>query len=244
MVKLIFISDTHSLHEGMLYNLNKLTDPDQTNILIHCGDLTNVGREYETKDFVRWFERLQGFNLKIFIAGNHDFSFEKKPDYLSELIDKEELLKSNVVYLEDESYEYLIPEFNKPLKFYGSPWQPEFYDWAFNLPRNGNGLNDKWNNIPSDVDVLITHGPSYGILDKTPDNLNVGCELLRMRVLELKPFIHSFGHIHNSRGFEMYNRTLCINAAICTEQYRPINKPIIVDISNVYGDLVIDKIVE
>lgn len=244
MVRIICISDTHSLHEAMLYSLNKLIDPSKINILVHSGDCTNVGREFETRDFIRWFERLEGFDLKIFIAGNHDFSFEKEPDYLSELIDKEILSKSNVVYLEDESYDFFIPQLNKSLKFYGSPWQPEFHNWAFNLPRNGNVLNEKWNNIPSDTDILITHGPSYGIRDKTPSNEYVGCELLRNKIREIKPLIHISGHIHNSRGVEMYGDTLCINASICTEQYKPINKPIIVDLSYVYEDLVIDKIVE
>jgi len=244
MVRIICISDTHSLHEGMLYNLDKLIDPSKKNILIHAGDCTNVGREFETKDFVKWFERLEGFDLKLFIAGNHDFSFEKEPDYLYELINEEKLLKSNVVYLEDEEYLLSLPEFERPIKIYGSPWQPEFHNWAFNLPRNGNILNEKWNKIPTDTDILVTHGPSYGILDKTPFNDHVGCELLRQRLLEVKPPIHIFGHIHNSRGVMSYNNTVCVNASICTEQYRPINKPIILDISSVYGDMVIDKIEE
>lgn len=244
MVRIICISDTHSLHDGMLYNIDRLIDPKKKNILVHAGDCTNVGREFETRDFIRWFERLEGFDVKIFVAGNHDFSFEKEPDYLFELINSENLLKSNVVYLKDESYVLKLPEFVRPIKFYGSPWQPEFHNWAFNLPRNGNVLNEKWNNIPTDTDILITHGPSYGILDKTPFNDHAGCELLRQRVLELKPLIHVFGHIHNSRGVEVYNSTLCVNSSICTEQYRPINRPIIVDVSFVYDDLIIDKIEE
>lgn len=244
MVRIICISDTHSLHEGMLYNLDKLIDPNKKNILLHAGDCTNVGREFETKDFVKWFERLEGFDLKLFIAGNHDFSFEKEPDYLYELINEEKLLKSNVVYLEDETYVLSLPEFERPIRIYGSPWQPEFRNWAFNLPRNGNVLNEKWNNIPPNTDILITHGPSYGILDRTPTNEYVGCQLLRNKVNEIRPLIHVSGHIHDSRGVEMFGDTLCVNASICTERYLAINKPIIIDLSFVYGDLIIDKIEE
>jgi len=112
------------------------------------------------------------------------------------------------------------------VKFYGSPWQPWFYDWAFNLPRNGVEIEQKWNEIPSDTDVLITHGPAYGLLDATPSGQRVGCELLYKKVVQLKPKIHVSGHIHHSYGEKYFNDTTFLNASVLNEQYQYQNKPI------------------
>jgi len=85
------------------------------------------------------------------------------------------------------------------VKFYGSPWQPRFFDWAFNLDR-GEEIKKKWDLIPMDTDVLITHGPPYGILDLTHEGEKVGCEELMKAVLRVQPKIHIFGHIHEAYG--------------------------------------------
>jgi hypothetical protein len=116
------------------------------------------------------------------------------------------------------------------VKIYGSPWQPEFYNWAFNLPRNGKELQETWSNIPNDTEILITHGPPWGHCDVTPyGNLNVGCELLRVRVDELKPKIHVFGHIHSGYGYKFHEGTHFINAAVLGERYSYDNKPLTID---------------
>lgn len=237
-MRITFISDTHSLHDGMRHDLKKFIDPKQDNILIHAGDCTNVGKEHEVKEFVEWFQNLEGFDTKIFIAGNHDFAFETKPPWLSHFVNPENLSQSNCYYLEDEEFVIESSEFSKPIKFYGSPWQPWFYDWAFNLPRNGEEIEKKWKAIPDDTTVLITHGPAHGVLDFTPRNERVGCEVLRFRVEQFKPLIHVFGHIHGAYGSQLLGDTLFVNASTCTEKYHPINKPIVVDINEVYGDLV------
>jgi predicted phosphodiesterase len=218
----------------------------QGDVLIHAGDCTNVGKPHEVTDFIHWFQNLKGFDTKIFIAGNHDFAFENhryphhKGDYdwYYNLINEENLSQSDVVYLEDNEFIIESPEFSRPIKFWGSPWQPEFYNWAFNLPRGGDELKKYWDMIPNDTDVLITHGPPNGIRDFTPQNLQVGCELLRFRVEQLKPLIHVFGHIHHAHGGAQINDTLFVNASICTERYIPSNKPIIVEIKEYYGEIV------
>ncbi len=87
-----------------------------------------------------------------------------------------------------------------PLKIYGSPWQPEFYNWAFNLPI-GPKLQEKWQAIPTEVDILITHGPPKGIRDKAPSGYDCGCPLLREEIMNrIKPRLHVFGHIHDGYG--------------------------------------------
>ena len=240
-MRIILISDTHSLHEQMIYNLSDFLSPNNTNILIHAGDCTNVGRENEVGDFISWIQGMEGFDKKIFIAGNHDIPFESKPNWLNTYLYEENLQQSNVTYLKDNFLIIDSPEFSRPIKIYGAPWQPEFYNWAFNLPRNGEELKKKWELIPDDTDILITHGPAFGALDYVVDKYgqrNVGCELLKGRVDALKPLIHVFGHIHYSHGTEKINDTLFVNASICTEQYNPINKPIVVDLTEVDGKFV------
>ncbi len=67
--------------------------------------------------------------------------------------DPRQLLQNNVTYLEDSETSI------KGVSIYGSPWQPEFCDWAFNLPRKSEALREKWAKIPDKSDIVITHGP-------------------------------------------------------------------------------------
>ncbi len=118
------------------------------------------------------------------------------------------------------------------LKIYGSPWQPRFYDWAFNLNR-GAELEEKWRLIPPDTDVLITHGPPHGILDEVERQYyieNTGCEELRKRVEMICPKLHVFGHIHCGYGQIEKFGTEFVNASNCDEEYNPVNLPVIIDL--------------
>ena len=242
-MRIICISDTHSLQDLMSHPIPK------GDILIHSGDISNKGGEKDVTNFVHWFQNIEGFDSKIFIAGNHDFCFERvnqpyhKGDYdwLHNLMSPENLLQSNVTYLEDSELIIESPEFSKPIKFYGSPWQPNFYDWAFNLPRMGEEMKSKWDMIPDDTDVLITHGPPQEIrdfVDNWRSPMNVGCELLRYQVENrIKPLLHVFGHIHGAYGAAYVKDTLYVNASTCDERYEPINKPIVVDLVEIYGKI-------
>jgi hypothetical protein len=136
-------------------------------------------------------------------------------------------------YLEDSGIEIA------GVKFWGSPWQPEFYDWAFNLPR-GQALADKWALIPDDIDVLITHGPPLGILDQVITGDHVGCADLLEAVQLIKPKVHIFGHIHEGYGRIEQNGTVFINASVCTARYRPINPPIVVEVGRSLTALISD----
>ena len=150
----------------------------------------------------------------LLIAGNHDWVFEKRPGSQKKL--------PHATYLQDDSVEI------EGVKFHGSPWQPLFLNWAFNLPRGGPELLERWKQIPSDTDVLITHGPPHGILDEVPwrkPPLHVGCELLRERVDVLRPKVHVFGHIHDSYGRLEQDGTLFLNVALCTDAMAPVQPP-------------------
>ena len=235
-MRIVCISDTHGLHPKMKHPL------PEGDILIHAGDCTNVGKEHEIGEFITWFKNIEGFQKKIFIAGNHDFGFERKGAWLPGLIDKDMLNNFNCVYLEDQEFLIEHPDLSRPLKVYGSPWQPRFYDWAFNVDRDK--IHVYWEKIPRDSDIIITHGPVYGMLDLAPIGGRVGCNSLRFHVEQIKPKLHVSGHIHCGYGVELDDNTIYVNASICDEKYRPINKPIIIDITEVYGEIITSYVEE
>lgn len=222
-----FLSDTHTKHAQITQDL------PGGDLLIHAGDLMNSGHYWEeVYPFLDWFNNLGNYDHKVFIAGNHDRLFEDRPEEIKGLLTG----YKNIDYLRDESI--TVGDDERMVKIYGSPWQPEFYNWAFNLPRNGEDLREKWFWIPNDTDILITHGPPWGHCDVTPyGNLNVGCELLRARVDELKPKIHIFGHVHSGYGYKFHEGTHFINAAVLSERYQYSNKPITVDWDPITNEL-------
>lgn len=204
MPRIVCLSDTHNYHE-------EISVPDG-DILIHSGDATQGGTVREIAAFNRWFARLP-HRFKIFVAGNHDWLFEIDNQTARRLLD------DSIVYLQDSAIQI------ENLKIYGAPWQPRFYDWAFNLNR-GREIAEKWRLIDADTDVLITHGPPLGILDDTPIGDLAGCEELRKKVEEICPRAHVFGHIHNGYGTTEKFGIKFVNAASCDESYAPINAPI------------------
>lgn len=209
-LRIVCISDTHGMHR-------KLRIPPG-DVLVHAGDISMRGEEKTIRDFDQWLGELP-HKHKVVICGNHDFCFEIKPELAKTWM-------TNAHYLQDQS---VIIE---GLKFYGSPWQPTFHNWAFNKDR-GEKIKTEWDKIPSDTDVLITHGPPFGILDKTVDNRKVGCEELLLAVNRIKPKIHIFGHIHENYGEIKLNGTHFINPSSCDYNYIPRQQPIVVDY--IYG---------
>lgn len=206
MTNIVLISDTHGSHDRV--------DVPEGDILIHAGDFSAEG-ELETVDsFNEWLGSLP-HDHKIFIPGNHDFCFE------AERHQEESIQRlSAATVLIDESVTI------EGVKIWGSPWQPEFFDWAFNLPR-GEALRTKWDQIPEDVDVLVTHGPPYGFGDFVRQNgIRVGCQELLKAVKRTKPKLHVYGHIHEGYGTYHQNGTTFVNASICDARYEPSNKPI------------------
>jgi Icc-related predicted phosphoesterase len=206
-MRIVLISDTHGLH-------TELQVPDG-DILIHAGDICMTGGIPEVSNFNIWLGTLP-HRHKIIIAGNHDFSFEKEAR-----ASRKEL--TNGRYLQDS---FVMCE---GLKIYGSPWQPWFYDWAFNLER-GAEIKKKWDLIPEDVDILVTHGPPFGILDTASDGQSVGCKDLLERVAMIKPKIHAFGHIHPAYGEVEKDGIKFANCSVCNADYKAINSPIIIDL--------------
>jgi len=190
--------------------------PDGDMLLV-AGDFTNIGELCIVDNFNNWLGSLPYSHIVV-VAGNHDTSFQKRPKQARERF-------TNCIYLQDESVTI------EGIKIYGSPWQPEFCNWAFNLPRESKELKKKWEAIPKDTDILLTHCPPMGILDRTghPVFYRAGCQYLLNRVKKIAPKYHVFGHIHGAYGQQQVGNTTFINASICNESYAPVHKPVVFD---------------
>lgn len=160
------------------------------------------------REFKPWLENLPAEKI-IGVAGNHDFIWEKSP-YL--------VPKLPWVYLQDNFYEY------EGWKIYGSPWQPRFFDWAFNLDEPD--LERKWSFIPNDTDILVLHGPPQGFGDWVPRDEHVGSPSLIKKIREIKPKLAIFGHIHSGYGVYESNGSTLANVSIVNEKYDWTNCPI------------------
>ncbi|MDP9025138.1 MAG: metallophosphatase domain-containing protein [Candidatus Eremiobacteraeota bacterium] len=207
-MRVVAISDTHSRVPS-----GGVPDGD---VLVHAGDLTERGTLDEIAAAGDWLRSLPHAR-KVVIAGNHDFGFEQTPEAARAA------LGGGFDYLEDSGV--VIDS----VVFWGAPWQPWFFDWAFNLPR-GAKLAEKWALIPDDTWVLVTHGPPYGILDRTAEGEFAGCRDLAERVRLVRPAVHVFGHIHEGAGTIRDGDTLFVNASICDLQYAPVNPARVIDV--------------
>lgn len=208
-MKFVAISDTHGQH-------NNLRLP-QADVIIHAGDITKRGNKEEIVEFINWFSELP-FEYRIFIAGNHDFYFEESSE-----AEIKKLIPSNVIYLCNCSVVI------NGIKIWGSPITPYFFNWAFNRHR-GNDISQYWGLIPTDTDILITHGPAFSILDKTTRGLNVGCEDLLSSIQQIKPKYHICGHIHEAYGQIEKGVTHYLNASVLDEHYSHKNVPILFEL--------------
>lgn len=205
-MRIVLLSDTHRRH-------GEIVVPDG-DILIHAGDFSGHGTRSQINAFDDWLGTLPHPH-KVVIAGNHDFLFEK--------VENPHGLIRNARYIQDEELQI------GGLRIWGSPWQPRFFDWAFNLDR-GEPLARIWAKVPQGIDILVTHGPPMGILDRTDRRTEVGCEELKKAMPRIRPRLHVFGHIHEAYGKIQVGDTLFVNASNCNLKYQPVNPPIVVEL--------------
>jgi len=218
---LTIISDTHNKHKHITADLKG------GDLLIHGGDLSSMGYEHEIREFAKWFNGLNNYHHKVFIAGNHDWGFQNNVEKVKSILSEYDTIN----YLQDDFITVGDSDPHDPnvntVKIWGSPWQPEFYNWAFNLPKNGEELKAVWDMIPEDIDILITHGPAWGMLDDVEGRRgdHLGCELLAERIKQIKPKIHICGHIHTGYGHYYDGHTHYFNASMLNEQYLYSHSP-------------------
>ena len=219
-MKIWFISDTHCEHEGL--------EVPEVDAVIHWGDESNHGNawmnEPEARRFFDWYSALE-IPTKIFVPGNHSTAIEQGLIRVSDY--------PEVRFLIHDSMQW------NGLKIFGSPYTPDFFNWAYMKPRSE--LDIVWQSIPDGIDILITHGPPKGIMDETADMytgkpVHVGSKSLMRHVEErIRPRIHSFGHIHDESGINNFgtitrDATQFINCACCELTGGLVHHGVIVDL--------------
>lgn len=247
------MSDSHGINYVAVEKLlNDMINEHQPDVLIHSGDfMRHSMKPQDFEFFLNWFAK---FNVqhKVFIPGNHDKFLERyvNDNYAKGFL-QDELKKQGMNFLLND--ELVI----NGIKFYGSPYTPNFplgsEQWGFQLKRK-KGLSSEssinatmiWNQIPNDVDVLITHGPAAGILDNFQPKLNMtpeqkrklreahenkGCPFLLRRIKELTNLkLHLFGHIHEGYGKDDSDGYIALNSSVLNGDYKLVNQPQIIEI--------------
>ncbi len=216
-IKFVCVSDSHTQFP------RDLPDGD---ILIHAGDWSNAGSIQDLERFSNWLNTVKAkYKHMIVIAGNHDWCAQRHHELTQESIEA-----AGGIYLNDSGV--VVDN----IKVWGSPVQPTFFNWAFNKDR-GDKIQQHWDLIPQDTQVLITHGPPFGIGDKlskrgSDPGQHVGCQNLlntiENKLSNLK--LHVFGHIHEGQGVYEKNDVMYVNASILDERYRQTNHPTCVEI--------------
>jgi len=202
-------SDSHGLHNNI-----KIPPCD---ILIFAGDF-DIHSLSDLEHANSWFGK-QKAKYKIFVAGNHDTYFEKIPVFSIKDI------FNNVIYLQDEMIEI------KGLKIYGSPYSPKFGEWSFSYKRCSLEAKNIWSKIPENLDILVTHGPSYGVLDRNLQDERCGCEILQKEIIIKKPKRHVFGHLHLFGGQSITQCNINFyNVSVLDEDYKLVNPVTIINI--------------
>lgn len=208
-MKIQCISDLHG----------QLPDGIDCDLLLIGGDICPLINHHPWFQKM-WFEstfttwlKTQKYGKAVLVAGNHDFVFEEN-GYKERA--KHVLKDVNGVYLQDESFVY------KGFNIYGSPWQPIFHDWAFNLSEEN--LAKKWLTIPADCDILLLHGPPRGFgCGGLP---GAGSPSLTQRIAEVKPKLVVCGHIHSAYGEYHIGDTKILNVSSVNEKYKLRSNPI------------------
>lgn len=216
-MKTLIISDTHNKHKTI-----KNIDTD-TELIIHCGDATNhyspYRNVYEWNSFYSWFVNLP-IKYKIYVPGNHDSYLYHNISYVKSMLPEN-------FYILDRKFVTI-----NDITFYGDPYTPNFGSWYFmddeiGLKRTYEMLLDV------DIDVVITHGPPFGIRDLAPPKRHCGSTSLMEFIANTQPKYHLFGHIHdenviiNNNGISVINNTKYINASYVNNEYQPNNKELI-----------------
>ena len=215
-MRIAMISDVHEQWHDL-----KIPECD---VLISAGDYSYTGKRYVVVEFHKWLSKQNAENI-ISVQGNHELWVEKHWDEASSLVHEIDPR----IWFVDTGHKII-----DGVSFFCSAVQPEFGNWAWNKKR-GPELAAHWARIPSNTEVLVTHGPPYGVLDVSTSKYatkgHLGCKDLLDKISYLDHLkLHVFGHIHGSSGEQDIEGIRFVNAAICDEDYLPFNPVRIYDL--------------
>ena len=184
-----------------------------------------TGHYDKYKDFLDQLARIPA-TLRLVIAGNHDYELDanfyrtklswlnkQNPDDVLALF--KSYKEKGIEYLDEGYYEYMFDD-GRRFVVAASPWQPEYGDMAFNYPRE----QDHFAGFTPRADILVTHGPPWGVLDMVDGSESVGCQSLRTAVRRVSPKLHVFGHIHEGYGVKMVRRSKFLRTEAVEEELK------------------------
>lgn len=232
-MKLVIISDTHNLHDEL--------DLPVGDVLIHCGDYSYSGQDNEVTSFLTWMqEQTKKYRLVIGGHGNHELGPYEDREHFNEL---------KTVFAPDVIWPHMRI-FTDPvtsLNFFFSPYVTTINGrWAFEA--SSSEYQEIVKRIPDYVDILISHGPPFNILDTfvrhsidwdsqqndyahTSREFKIGSKVLAERIKEIEPKLVYFGHCHENGGQTVeIDGTIYVNGAVLNENYEIANEPVIVNL--------------
>jgi Icc-related predicted phosphoesterase len=208
VMKIVAVGDLHGVLPGI----------PPCDLLLLAGDLCpleNHALEFQADwlntRFRRWLEGVPARRI-VGVAGNHDFLFERAPEQVPRDLPW--------TYLQDSGLEW------EGWRIWGTPWQPWFYDWAFNLSEEE--LQKRWQLIPDGTDILVLHGPPWGYGDGVPERTGLrrcGSRTLLERIEQIRPRLVVFGHIHEGRGESRLGSTVLANVTVLDGSYEHVHPP-------------------
>lgn len=206
MASIISFSDLHGQYSK---KLNEWFISNPADVLLFAGDL-QLNKYDDGSKFLSWIDKLP-YEHKICIFGNHDSNFLNVLQEIKQY--------KNIHFLNNESINI------DGINIWGSPYSVQFMNWWF--MKSEDELEKIYKNIPEDTNILLTHTPPFGILDKTVGGINIGSKSLLDRIQELSNLkYHLFGHCHENFGVAKINKTIFMNASMLDEKYSFVNMPI------------------
>lgn len=215
-MRIIAIADQHGF----------LPDIPACDLLLIAGDVCPVSDhtlpaqlQFLAEPFRRWLDAVPATHV-VATWGNHDFIGQESPDLVPRM--RWNMLVDRAITIGG-------------YRIYGTPWQPVFMDWAFNLTEPQ--LEKKWSMIDPKTEILVCHGPPRGYGDNAlrsnrPDEL-VGSPSLLKRIEQVRPHLVVYGHIHNGRGrWELPGEpaVTLANVAVLNERYNLVQSPMVFDL--------------
>jgi Icc-related predicted phosphoesterase len=219
-MKIVCISDSH----GYLPD-----DLPECDLIIHAGDIAPFV-DHSVVFQRAWFESTFATWMKehgkpvVMVGGNHDFVFQADDNFGNHLSG----LIPNLIYLQDSMVELYNDAKSQPLKIWGSPWSLNFGPWAFMTSELM--LATKYDDIPHDIDIIISHSPPFQKRDRAADGRLCGSHELARAIRRKLPELVVCGHIHEGYGVVRYAGAKIINCSLLDECYEPSNLPIVVEV--------------
>lgn len=211
-MKVVAFSDSHMQH--------MLLSVPEGDLLVVGGDFLARGSMKEFIEFSSWLSSLP-HPYKVVVPGNHDAVVQQEPKLCADMLKNYgvTLLLDSMVEIEEK-------------KIYGTPWTPTFGRWSFMEDDTAEGLGRRFVGIPEGLDLLISHGPPFGVLDKTKRGESVGSQELLVRIWDANPKMVVCGHIHEEyrKPETDIGKTKIQNISVLDERYVQVRGPVVFNI--------------